>query len=421
MRKTITLFAVAVLAISSLSAQGYARWSLALKGGINYYRVEQFGSGTTNYLENASWSLPILQLEYTANPYYGIGLEAGMYKYDSGKIEGSTFDAVLNSSLNLSNLLAPTRKGFWKTATFFGNFGLGAARYHAQARDGSGEVYGVSPVLAAGVNVDLNISKVFAVILEGQYRTYTRNNMGGRASVEIMNNDAVLANIGLRWKIGATKKNHVRNEAVKDYYSDLYNSEKFDNTQNEDRLKNLENQIEELKENGAFDNAPNERRLKNIEDDMKALNSKINKFKPENAGNANSSIDGLEKCIANLIASASGTTNICTFNGIYFGFDSADLTEDSKSLLDKAAVVLNAPANKGIKVKIIGHTDNFGSDAYNAGLSKKRAEAVRRYLVGKGVKIITATEGKGAKQPVDTNDTEAGRINNRRVDFEISK
>ena len=68
----------------------------------------------------------------------------------------------------------------------------------------------------------------------------------------------------------------------------------------------------------------------------------------------------------------------------------------------------------------IGHTDSIGSDAYNQALSVRRAEAVKAYLVTKGVAAnrITAS-GKGKSQPVADNRTAAGREKNRRVDVEI--
>ena len=67
-----------------------------------------------------------------------------------------------------------------------------------------------------------------------------------------------------------------------------------------------------------------------------------------------------------------------------------------------------------------GHTDSVGSDAYNQKLSVRRAEAVKAYLVGKGVDAKRVyTEGKGEKQPVATNKTAAGRAQNRRVEIEV--
>ena len=78
---------------------------------------------------------------------------------------------------------------------------------------------------------------------------------------------------------------------------------------------------------------------------------------------------------------------------------------------------------KGINLEVIiavGHTDSVGSDAYNQKLSVKRSDAVKAYLVSKGIeKNRVYTEGKGEKQPVADNNTSAGRSKNRRVEIEV--
>ncbi len=78
---------------------------------------------------------------------------------------------------------------------------------------------------------------------------------------------------------------------------------------------------------------------------------------------------------------------------------------------------------KGINLEVViavGHTDSVGKDAYNQKLSVKRAEAVKAYLVSKGIeKNRVYTEGKGESQPVADNKTGAGRAKNRRVEIEV--
>ncbi len=102
--------------------------------------------------------------------------------------------------------------------------------------------------------------------------------------------------------------------------------------------------------------------------------------------------------------------------GVNFEFDSAKLTADSTAKLDEAMKILQRHTD--LKVEVAGHTDSQGNDAYNQGLSERRAQAVADYLIGKGANAGNITvKGYGETQPVMDNGTEAGRAANRRVEF----
>ena len=102
----------------------------------------------------------------------------------------------------------------------------------------------------------------------------------------------------------------------------------------------------------------------------------------------------------------------------YFDFDKSTLKAEGKAKLDELAGKLGM-----VNVETIvatGHTDSVGADAYNQSLSVRRANAVKAYLVSKGVAAERVlVEGKGEAQPVASNATKAGRAQNRRVVVEV--
>ena len=106
---------------------------------------------------------------------------------------------------------------------------------------------------------------------------------------------------------------------------------------------------------------------------------------------------------------------------IQFALNKAEVLSVSFALLDEIAKVIQENPHVQ-KVSIEGHASAEGDDNYNLTLSKARAEAVRAYLVGKGVAAERlASAGHGETKPLATNDTEEGREKNRRVEFHITK
>ena len=102
----------------------------------------------------------------------------------------------------------------------------------------------------------------------------------------------------------------------------------------------------------------------------------------------------------------------------FFDFDKSVLKPEGRAKLDDLVSKMG-----GLNLEVIiavGHTDSVGSDAYNQKLSVRRSEAVKAYLVSKGIeKNRVYTEGKGKKQPVADNKTAEGRAKNRRVEIEV--
>lgn len=106
-------------------------------------------------------------------------------------------------------------------------------------------------------------------------------------------------------------------------------------------------------------------------------------------------------------------------NELLFAFDSFELSEDAKGILDKLIPVIEDVPDT--KLKIIGHTDNIGGKSYNDNLSLNRAKSVASYLSAGGIDRNSIIEqGKGFSQPVADNTTEQGRAKNRRVEIFIN-
>ena len=106
-------------------------------------------------------------------------------------------------------------------------------------------------------------------------------------------------------------------------------------------------------------------------------------------------------------------------NMVNFAFNSAELTSSAKTNLDKLATVLIN--NPDTNINIYGHTDNKGTAQVNQKISENRANSVKNYLISKGIassRMITM--GRGFSEPIASNDTDAGRAQNRRVEFAIA-
>ena len=390
----LLLFAFILVNVSAQekTTADLSRWSIAVKGGVDYFRVSPSAvageNGYSNwdaYKSNAGWTVPSVALEYTINPLFGLGLDVHYLAYDNiNLLKGRTLDFTAFGSLNISNLVTPVRTGFWSKVNLYGNVGVGAGRYQYETASGI-EGNSVSPVAYTALSAEYNLSPSFALIAEGQYRTYARQNLGGQWSTNVNNNDGVAALVGLRVKFGAKSKTHTRNMTVAEYYPAP--KPVVDRSTDPEVLN----------------------RIAALENDNKVIKNDIADIKSK-----------LQSLDADLKTLAAGSKITATFQNIEFEFDSNRLTSNSKSVIDQVIGILNS--NTWSQLNVAGHTDNIGDASYNQKLSEKRAEAVKAYLVSKGIpaaKISTA--GFGPSKPIADNKTREGRQRNRRVEFEITK
>ena len=136
-------------------------------------------------------------------------------------------------------------------------------------------------------------------------------------------------------------------------------------------------------------------------------------------------VDRLDKCPdtpPGLEVDADGCAlpTVISLEGVNFRTNSAELLDGADEVLDVQAATLDD--NVDVLIEVAGHTDSVGDAGYNEQLSQRRAEAVRDYLVSKGVAAerITAV-GYGESEPIASNDTAEGRAENRRVELRIEE
>lgn len=107
------------------------------------------------------------------------------------------------------------------------------------------------------------------------------------------------------------------------------------------------------------------------------------------------------------------------FNKVFFAFDSADLSAEGKAALDANAGIMGEYSD--IRLEIQGHADERGTTEYNLALGQKRADAVVRYLLGRGIATSRVKSvSYGEERPVDGRSVETAYDENRRAEFKIT-
>ena len=122
----------------------------------------------------------------------------------------------------------------------------------------------------------------------------------------------------------------------------------------------------------------------------------------------------LEEALACGDAEKAYTTNYVTI-GVNFDFDRAVLRDVDVTDVLSAIETIRRMDPASVSVSVVGHTDSIGTEAYNLGLGMQRAVAMRNFLVERGIPV-TSIYSAGETQPIASNDTRAGRFENRRAE-----
>jgi outer membrane protein OmpA-like peptidoglycan-associated protein len=203
--------------------------------------------------------------------------------------------------------------------------------------------------------------------------------------------------VGLRYKFG--KKTHVKNTGIVDY--EAYYMPQYDNEPLQQQVDDQENNIRQL------------------QDRLNKLNEDLDKAK-EKVAQCCDAPRGVTPSARQAVPTNPYATPSFNFENADIAYEPAkhEITPSLKKGLDDLANTLKAYPN--IKIRVIGHTDNTGIEAFNKELSQKRADAVKDYLVTQGIAggRIT-TQGVSDTQPVASNATAEGRQKNRRIEVDF--
>lgn len=393
MKKLVFIAVLSVFSTTIASAQDadttltapISHWSIGLKGGANYFRT---APAPATRLERMHLILGGT-LEYSITPLVGLGVELLNNPYggdlnNTTTLDANSFDVTPYLSVNLSNLLSPYRDGFWKRVNIYSESGFGVGFYNYSINNNP-EVNSFTLMAKTGINAEYNISKHWALGLEGQYRYYDRANMAGLVLPK-GNCEALTATIGLRFKFGAAKKAHARNISMWDFNPRPTPGVNTDPS----NYVALNNRVATLEKSNS-----------DVDSQLKDLKDQLNR-------------------LSNRKEAASQPTILTSFETVEFESDSDQLINNSFSTLDKMAELLKNATWSSLVIH--GNTDSTGSSEYNQGLSERRADVVKNYLLSKGVPESKITSsGNGELKPVASNFTPEGRQKNRRVEFEIGK
>lgn len=376
------------------TAKDVCRFSFALKGGVDYLRLSD---------QNVNPQFGGL-VEITVNPLWGLGLEY-MYlmndhdatNYSGGyDLESTVQDITLFGSVNISNIIAKYRSNGWQKWNLYGNIGAGVSIYDWNLKDTDEEDNGVKPVGVVGMLFEYNVAKWLALGLEGQYRmhsdaTFVGHNAGSGGMFG--------ANFSARFKFCGDR--NVRNMALVNYepkekITDAEAIAAASQKQYAELTEQLENKL--AGQNAAIQKLQNQ--VKETQDTVNALKERL-------------------KTPVKYIPTTEETAIIKTaFSQLEFESAKDVIKPSSYSSLDGLATLLKQHPEWTVELK--GYTDSSGNAEKNLQLSKDRANAVKTYLVNKGVSASTIkSSGFGAADPIATNSTAAGRAQNRRVEIEL--
>lgn len=418
--RTLLFFAVLFFFTNSLFSQYYRNsyWSLTLEGGANQFDgdMDQVYNGL---LPNSHFKMSFgASVECTLTPIWGIGLEYyylplsaqnGRDGFISDMHHISPYVAV--NILNLFDYDIKTKWGIWATlggglAFYNSTFYTDNVAVGAPLKDGR------AIIVPAGVILEYNLSKSLALGAKVQYRSHNKDNIEGHSNYNFsgVTNDYIsVGMLNLRWKIGATAKNHIRNINFKVFSPEeamiparLAKAKadslqlKVDSLRQEvetmrpkidkiDKIESALNVLQNSKNTPA--NLPENLPINSAES-AKSLPYDVTYYTKSGFGDGDSDgvTDNRDKepeTPKNTAVDFWGCTitdsRVNGFASVYFDFDRTDLDADAVSTIK--LVVEKLKANPALMVEVRGYADFVGDERYNRSLSQRRSDKVKNELV----------------------------------------
>lgn len=452
----------------------FAHWSTRLSVGGAIFDGDVYESNGKKMIPSSKFTPTLgLSVERTFNPIFGVALQYNYIPYKANeshvryKLKGTSHEVDAFLSVNLLNLFYHQRNQRW---AWYVNGGFGVAFYSAEMTDketgetmqdfmsGLGDMdlnSGRSMVIPLSTIVEYNLNKYLALGIKGEIRMHNKDNFEG-SSLNMRkgnSNDAFeLLSLTFRYKFHFGEDYHVRNMTYNE------GNDKADKALSR-KIAELEAKIADLEAkdsccvlaNNALDKI-NE--LEDKIDSLKRIDStvviakEIERLVPveklvrdtvrikevimdpsldrdrDGVPNADDRCPDLPGDPSNYgcpkITEKARNTFTKALRGIKFETDRDVIKPSSYSVLQEVVNVLKEYPE--YNVTICGHTDNRGGAEYNLDLSKRRAEAVAKFLENNGIsKKRMKTEGYGLSRPIATNETVEGRALNRRVEFIVTE